>query len=191
MHRPDRAEGGFTLIELLVSISITGVILGAIVSATYFGLRATTDQRRSLEQSNAEQLISTWFTADVQSACDPTLSTPTCSRNPNPSASSGSACGANALFAVDSVSSPMATAADTTTAYVLQNSTLSRLTCAYGSSSVASSSTLYPDVTSAAVSYPSSGSCAGRLQLAVTLRGSTLGNGTSPYSFNLCAQRRA
>src|SRR3954466_14697218 len=135
-RRPARAQEGFTLIELLVSITITGLILGAIVSATYVGLRTTTDQRRSLEQSNAEQLIATWFTADVQAACNPALSTPTCTRTPNPSVSSGSACGAPALFAIDSVSSPMASAPDTTTAYVLQNSTLSRRTCGYGSTSV-------------------------------------------------------
>ena len=191
MRPATRAQDGFTLVEVLVSISITGVILGAIVSATYFGLRTTTDQRRSLEQSNAEQLLATWFTADVQSACDPSLTTPSCTRNPNPSTSSGSACGVTALFALDSVSSPLASAPDTTTAYVLQNGTLTRRTCDYGSTSVTSNSTLATDVSSATVSYPTSGSCSGRFQLAVTLAGSTLGNGTSAYPFTLCAQRRA
>ena len=167
-----RNQDGVTLVELLVVIGICGFMLTSILTVFMTGQ-------------------ATWFTADVQSACDPSLTTPSCTRNPNPSTSSGSACGATALFALDSVSSPLASAPDTTTAYVLQNGTLTRRTCDYGSTSVTSNSTLATDVSSATVSYPTSGSCSGRFQLAVTLAGSTLGNGTSAYPFTLCAQRRA
>jgi hypothetical protein len=73
----------------------------------------------------------------------------------------------------------------------VQNSTLSRVTCAVGATSAASTSVLASNVKTASVSYPSSGACAGQFQLDVTLSGSNLGNGTSDYSFTLCAARRA
>jgi prepilin-type N-terminal cleavage/methylation domain-containing protein len=191
MHEPTDRESGFTLVELLVTMTITGLILTVIVSAVYVGLRTTSDGQRGLAQSNAEQLAANWFTTDVQSACDPTSSTPTCTRSPNPSTASVQACGSSALFAMDALSTPMATAADTTIAYVLQNGTLSRLTCSLGGTSPTSTTVLASNVKTAAVSYPTSGSCSGQFQLAVTLSGSTLGNGTPDYGFTLCAKGRA
>jgi prepilin-type N-terminal cleavage/methylation domain-containing protein len=192
MNMDGRAEeSGFTLVELLVAMSISGLILGAIVTATYVGLRTTSNGRLGLDQSNAEQLISAWFNSDVQSSCDPSQTSPTCTRTPNPSSSSTSACGSNALFADDVVSSPNSSAADQTIAYVVQGSNLTRLTCAVGGSSPTSTTVLTSNLKTASVSYPSSGACAGQFQLAVTLSGSSLGNGTSDYSFTLCAQRRA
>jgi prepilin-type N-terminal cleavage/methylation domain-containing protein len=191
LHAGHRPQDGFTLIEVLMVVTITGMIMGAIAVACFVGIRTTTDQQRSLHQSNAEQLIAHWFVADVQAACDPGLSSPTCARSPDPSTASGSACGTTALFAIDSFSSATASAADTTVAYVLQNSLLSRLSCPYGSASTASTVPLAANVRSAAVSYPASGSCVGQFQLALTVAGTTLGNGTSDYTFTLCAQRRA
>jgi prepilin-type N-terminal cleavage/methylation domain-containing protein len=191
MYEPTDRESGFTLVELLVTMTITGLILTVIVSAVYVGLRTTSNGQLGLTQSNAEQLASNWFSTDVQTACDPTLSTPTCTRSPNPSTASTQACGSTALFAMDALSTPMASAADTTIAYVFQNSTLSRLTCSLGGTAPTSTTVLASNVKTAAVSYPTSGSCAGQYQLAVTLSGSTLGNGTPDYSFTLCAKGRA
>jgi len=191
MHLRHRPQVGFTLIEVLITVTITGMIMSVIAMSCFVGIRTTTDQQRSLHQSNAEQLTANWFVADVQAACNPGLTVPTCARSPNPSTASGSACGSTALFTIDSLSSATASGADTTVAYVFQNSLLNRLSCPYGSTSTASTVPLAANVTSAAVSYPASGSCAGQFQLTLTIAGSTLGNGTSDYSFTLCAQRRA
>ncbi len=86
---------------------------------------------------------------------------------------------------MDSVSSATASAADATVAYVLQNSTLTRLSCAYGTTSVASSVPLATNVNTASVSYPVSGACSGEFQLVLSLSGSTL-NGTPDYNITLC-----
>jgi prepilin-type N-terminal cleavage/methylation domain-containing protein len=190
MDSDHKSQAGFTLIEVLLTTTITGMIIAAIASACYVGIHTTSDDRRSLDQSNAEQIAAHYFVADVQEACDPALSSPTCPRSPNPSTASSSACGSNALFAMDSLSSATGSAADTTVAYVLQSSTLTRLSCAYGSTTVATSTTLATNVTAAAVSYPVTGGCSGQFQLTLTLLGSTL-NGTPDYNVTLCAQRRA
>ncbi len=191
MHVRTRPEDGVTLVELLVSISIMGIIMASLVSAIYFGIRTTAGMQRGLDQSNAQQLIAHYFAADVQASCDPTLSTPTCTRSPNPSSASTSACGSNALFATDSVSSATGSAADQTVGYVLQGTTLTRVSCAYNASSAASTTTLAQNVSSAAVSYPASGSCPGQFQLVLTIAGSSLGNTTPAYNLTFCARRRA
>jgi hypothetical protein len=72
----------------------------------------------------------------------------------------------------------------------LQSSTLTRLQCAYGSSSVSSSVPLATNVNTAAVSYPVSGACSGQFRLVLSLSGSTL-NGTPDYNVTLCARQRA
>jgi len=191
MHRRARPEDGVTLVELLVSISIMGIIMTSLVAAIYFGLRTTSDMQRGLDQSNAQQLIAHYFAADVQASCDPALSVPTCTRSPNPSSASTSACGSNALFATDSVSSATGSAADQTVAYVLQGTTLTRVSCAYNATSAASTTPLAQNVASATASYPASGLCSGQFQLALTIAGSTLGNGTPAYNLTFCARRRA
>jgi prepilin-type N-terminal cleavage/methylation domain-containing protein len=187
----ERREDGFTLVELLVSMTITGIIIAAIATAAYVGIRSTADNQRGLQQSNAAQLTANWFTTDVQSACDPNVSSPSCPRSPNPSSSTTSACGSSAVTAMDTYNSPNASSPDTTIAYVLQSSQLTRVTCDYGATSAATTSILATNVQSATASYPTSGSCSGQFQLAVTQTGSTLGNGTSDYTFTLCANPRA
>jgi prepilin-type N-terminal cleavage/methylation domain-containing protein len=191
MTMDERREDGFTLVELLVSMTITGMIIAAIATAAYVGIRTTADNQRGLQQSNAEQLTGNWFTSDVQAACDPSVSAPSCPRSPNPSSSTTSACGSSAVTAIDTYDSPNSPSPDTTIAYVLQSSRLTRITCAYGGTSAATSSVLATSVQSASVSYPTSGSCAGQFQLAVTQSGTTLGNGASDYTFTLCADPRA
>jgi prepilin-type N-terminal cleavage/methylation domain-containing protein len=184
-------QDGFTLVELLVSIAISGIVMASIVSAIYVGIRTTTGAQRGLDQSNAEQIIGNHFTADVQAACDPALSTPTCPRSPNPSTTAGSACGTTAQFAMDSLSTATGTAADTTVAYVLQGSTLTRVSCPYNGTSATTSAVLATNVGSVAVSDPVSGTCSGQVQLAVTVSGTTLGAGTPDYNLTFCARPRA
>jgi prepilin-type N-terminal cleavage/methylation domain-containing protein len=191
MHRRARSEEGFTLVELLVAMMISGIIMASIISAVYVGIRTTTGAQRGLDQSNAQQLIAHYFAADVQGACDPALSSPTCPRSPNPTTASGSACGSTAVFAMDSVSSATGITANTTIAYVLQGTTFTRVSCAYGAGAAVSTVPLAANVASAAVSYPVSGSCSGQFQLALTVSGTTLGNGTPDYNLTFCAGRRA
>src|SRR5690349_1322935 len=186
-----RNEDGFTLIELLVAMTITGIIMAAIATAAYVGIRATSDNQRGLQQSNAAQLTANWFTSDVQSACDPSASSPSCPRSPNPSSSTTTACGSSAVTAMDTYDSPNSASPDTTIAYVLQSSQLTRVTCAYGATSAATTTVLASGVQSVTASYPTSGSCSGQFQLAVTQAGTTQGNGVSAYTFSVCADPRA
>jgi len=191
MGSREAREGGFTLIELLVSMTIVGIILAAITSATYVGLRTTSDNQRGLQQSNAEQLTANWLLSDVQSACDPTLTSPSCPRSPNPSSASTTACGTAAFTAMDTFSSPNSSTPDTTIAYALQGGQLTRVTCAYGATSAATTTVLATSVSSASASYPTSGTCSGQFRLDVTQSGTTAGNGVSNYTFTVCANRRA
>ena len=172
-------------------MTVTGMAMAAIVAACFVGIRTTTSAQRGLDQSNAAQLIAHRFANDVQSACDPSLSTPTCTRSPNPSSGSVSACGTTALFAMDSVSSATAPAADTTVAYVMQGTTLMRVSCPVNGTTATLSRTLATNVTGAAVAYPTAGACAGAFQLTLTLTGTTLGNATPDYNATFCADPRA
>src|SRR5581483_2758906 len=63
-----RQEDGFTLLELLIATMLAGILLLGITSGFIVALRSTRGvQDRFLESQDA-QLISTAFTADVQSA---------------------------------------------------------------------------------------------------------------------------
>jgi type II secretory pathway pseudopilin PulG len=63
-----RDEGGLTLIEVLVTVSLMGFVMAALSSALFVGLRTTHDTQTSLDQSNAEQLITTYVAKDIQAA---------------------------------------------------------------------------------------------------------------------------
>ena len=65
---PRRSEAGVTLIELLVAVSIMGILMFALTSAVFVGFRSTRDTHTSLDQSNAEQIITTYVTKDIQAA---------------------------------------------------------------------------------------------------------------------------
>jgi prepilin-type N-terminal cleavage/methylation domain-containing protein len=66
--RAGRGEGGVTLIELLVAMSLMGLLISALTGAIVVGFRSTSDTHTSLDQSNAEQIITTYVTKDVQAA---------------------------------------------------------------------------------------------------------------------------
>jgi prepilin-type N-terminal cleavage/methylation domain-containing protein len=183
-------DQGFTLVELLVAITILGIITTALGTALYVGIRASGDEQRSLDESNAEQLVAYFLSNDVRSACSSAVTVPSCTRSPNPSTSPVTACGATVQVAIDTTSTATGAAADTTIGYVLTGTTLTRVTCAFGSSSAYSSRIIAQYVGSVVGSYPASGSCAGQFQLAVTITGSTQGNGTSDFPFAVCAHRR-
>jgi prepilin-type N-terminal cleavage/methylation domain-containing protein len=59
-------ERGMTLIEVLVAVSLMGFIMTALSGALFVGLRTTRDSHTSLDQSNAEQVLSTYVTKDIQ-----------------------------------------------------------------------------------------------------------------------------
>jgi prepilin-type N-terminal cleavage/methylation domain-containing protein len=183
-------DPGFTLVELLVAITILGIITTALGTALYVGIRAAGDEQRTLDESNAEQLVAHFLSNDVKSACSSALTVPACTRSPNPSTSPVSACGSTVQVAIDTTSTATGAAADTTIGYLLTGTTLTRVTCALGASSTSSSRTIAKFVGSLIGSYPASGSCAGQFQLAVTITGSTQGNGTSDFPFTVCAHRR-
>ena len=86
-----RREDGVSLIELLIAITITGIIMGPIGFAFYFGLHTTTDTQNSLLESNKADLLASYFTPDVQNAV--TVSAKTLLNNPVESAA---ACGTGA-----------------------------------------------------------------------------------------------
>jgi hypothetical protein len=56
---------------------------------------------------------------------------------------------------------------------------------------VTSSVPLATNVASAVVSYPTTGACKGQFQLALTISGTTNGNGTPDYNLTFCATPRA
>jgi prepilin-type N-terminal cleavage/methylation domain-containing protein len=66
--RTRTSEAGFTLVELLVAVSLMGLIMTALTSAVIVGFRSTRDTHTSLDQSNAEQIITTYVTKDIQAA---------------------------------------------------------------------------------------------------------------------------
>ena len=66
--RTRNREAGFTLVELLVAVSLMGLIMTALMSAVVVGFRSTRDTHTSLDQSNAEQIITTYVTKDIQAA---------------------------------------------------------------------------------------------------------------------------
>ncbi len=190
-----RAEGderGVTVVELVVVIAILGLITTALTSALYVGFRATTDNQRGLDQSGVEQVLASYLTADVQGACNHAHAAPSCPRSPNPATSTtpANACGANAVFAIDGVTSATAAAADITTAYVLQGGTLVRDRCPYGAAAPSSTVNIGNNVTSVVASYPTSGACSGQFQVVVTVTGDAAAN-TADYTFALCAHGRA
>jgi prepilin-type N-terminal cleavage/methylation domain-containing protein len=110
-------EDGVTLIELLVAMSIIGVLTVAVTGALFVGIRTTRDTRTSLDQSNAEQIISTYVTKDVQGA-DAVRAGVT------------SACGGQpAALETTTRTDPLASSSDVVVAYRVTGTTLLRQVC--------------------------------------------------------------
>jgi type II secretory pathway pseudopilin PulG len=66
--RIESDEAGATLIELLIAIALSGMLMAALAGAMFTGLRTTRDTTTSLDQSNAEQVITTSVTKDIEAA---------------------------------------------------------------------------------------------------------------------------
>jgi prepilin-type N-terminal cleavage/methylation domain-containing protein len=109
-------EAGFTLIELLVSVSLLGLLMSALSGAVLVGLRTTNDTQTSLGQSNAEQLVSTYLTKDIQAAV--TVRT-----------SGTSACGNQTIVLETTTRTDPLAASDVTVAYALAGTDLVRQVC--------------------------------------------------------------
>ena len=118
MTRTTRGDSsGFTLVELLITVVIAGLVMGPLSGALIVGFRTTGDTRTSLQQSNAEQLISTYVAKDIQAA-------------EQVSYSPAGVCGGKVEFRTRSTA--MAASADTVYAYTWNGTTLSRLECDTG-----------------------------------------------------------
>src|SRR5689334_8018942 len=63
-----RTERGFTLVEIVVAVVITGILLGALGSATIVGLRTIDNTNKRIAGSNDTQLVAGYFTSDVASS---------------------------------------------------------------------------------------------------------------------------
>ena len=68
LRRPTRDDAGFTLIELLISISILGIIMGAISSAFIVFLRTGTYASQRDDHSAGAILLSAYLDRDLASA---------------------------------------------------------------------------------------------------------------------------
>ncbi len=192
MKRSPHPEAGLTLVELLVSVVILGFLGTVLAMALFVGIRTTTQNQTSLDQSNSEQLLANYLVKDVAAACNPTIvDGPTCTRNPNPSITAGTACGTAVVFAMDILKNPTGTSADTTVGYTLQSNQLRRVSCPVGASSASSSVTIARTITSITPSVPSTGPCANQFRVDVTAAGSTTGVTFGPYPYVLCTHRRA
>lgn len=192
MNRSPDPEAGLTLVELLVSVVILGFLGTALATALFVGIRTTTQNQTSLDQSNSEQILANYLVKDVAAACSPSIAGgPTCTRNPNPSITAGTACGTAVEFAMDILTSATGTSADTTVGYALQSNQLRRVSCPFGGSSATSSVVIARTITSITPSAPTTGPCANQFKVDVTAAGSTTGVTFGPYPYVLCAHRRA
>ena len=63
-----RREQGFTLVELLIAISLTGVIMGPLLTALFIGFRSSSEAAQRLAESHDAQLATIFFSGDVQSS---------------------------------------------------------------------------------------------------------------------------
>jgi prepilin-type N-terminal cleavage/methylation domain-containing protein len=109
-------ESGVTLIELLVAVSILGIVMTALSGALFVGLRTTRDTQTSLGQSNAEQLVSTYLTKDIQAAA--TVRT-----------SGTSTCGSQPIVLETTTRTDPLAASNVTVAYALSGTDLVRQVC--------------------------------------------------------------
>lgn len=76
------SEAGFTLTELLVVVVILGVIGYALTESIILGLRTTDATAASSSRSVAAQTLTSYFTADAQSAEAVSATDPSCVTEP-------------------------------------------------------------------------------------------------------------
>lgn len=66
-----RGQDGFTLVELVITISITGIIMGAVAAALIAGFRITDETNARIGHSHDRHIVAAYFANDVQSASAP------------------------------------------------------------------------------------------------------------------------
>lgn len=67
-----RGQDGFTLVELVITISITGIIMGAVATALIAGFRITDETNARIAHSHDRHIVAAYFANDVQGAAAPT-----------------------------------------------------------------------------------------------------------------------
>jgi len=116
-EQPISDEAGSSLIEVLAAVAVLGFIISALTGAIFLGMRTTHDTHTSLDQSNTEQLVTTYVAKDVQAAESVrTSGTSTCSGQP-------------LVLETTTRSDPLATTADVVVAYSISGSDLIRQVC--------------------------------------------------------------
>jgi len=68
LDRVRRDDAGFTLPELLVAVAVAAIVMPAVSMVLVTSFKTTTGTTERLAASNAAEMTSSWFIADVQSA---------------------------------------------------------------------------------------------------------------------------
>jgi prepilin-type N-terminal cleavage/methylation domain-containing protein len=139
-------QHGFTLVEMLLTITILSLIIGVLTDTLILGLRTTGDTQTRIAQSDAQQFIAHYVSKDVLASV---AATP-----------GGNACGvSNAPLVTTEQSAPTLSAPDQAVVYSVASDGLSRLTCAFGATSAATTSVISDEVTSFSATCGSPGAC--------------------------------
>ena len=77
-------DDGFTLVEMLISVTILGMLLGALSGTMFVTLRTVAEAATRLDESNDELHATTYFGDDVQGAQSVSVgTTPRCGGDPS------------------------------------------------------------------------------------------------------------
>ena len=75
-------ERGVSMVEVLVTIAISGLLMTVLAATIVTGLRTTDDTRERVEESHDVNMVTTWFTSDVQTAGSVSTSDGSCGGAP-------------------------------------------------------------------------------------------------------------
>ncbi|HUY64634.1 MAG TPA: type II secretion system protein [Acidimicrobiales bacterium] len=80
MTRRRHEESGFTLVEMVMAMTLSGILLAAIVSAIVVGVDDTGQAAKQLAQSDDRQLVQIWLPRDATSAQNSSNGTSSCAQ---------------------------------------------------------------------------------------------------------------
>jgi prepilin-type N-terminal cleavage/methylation domain-containing protein len=64
-------EAGFTLIEMVLTMTLLGLVVGAVSAAMFLGIGTERDVQTRLAESNSANLLASYFVPDVQQSGPP------------------------------------------------------------------------------------------------------------------------